>query len=303
MIAEIIEFNEETRNTHKTWKQKEFNVIKMVEESVDILFFYLQLVNFLGKEDERIIEILNMAWEECWKEVDEYRDTVADIELELIKNLSDMEWCLALPKCLNIMGLLVNLYINNELKYEYTGGENLQFYIYDFNKFDKIKELCITSGNDSRNYETNIFMYNKDNSNNFTIKGKLINNDEKVGVIKVAHASTEDSPIFENFSKILGGEHIDIEYNYKRIQACEVLDEEKKEVNVSGNSKEKEYIAQEEIVVYETNKGNVKAYTLSKGDKVKLRSLYSYEQDKYIKVVNEEGRYGWIKLEDNQILE
>ena len=198
---------------------------------------------------------------------------------------------------------VVNLYINNELKYEYTGGENLQFYIYDFNKFDKIKELCITSGNDSRNYETNIFMYNKDNSNNFTIKGKLINNDEKVGVIKVAHASTEDSPIFENFSKILGGEHIYIEYNYKRIQACEVLDEEKKEVNVSGNTKEKEYIAQEEIVVYETNKGNVKAYTLSKGDKVKLRSLYSYEQDKYIKVVNEEGRYGWIKLEDNQILE
>ena len=56
-------------------------------------------------------------------------------------------------------------------------------------------------------------------------------------------------------------------------------------------------------MVYETNKGNVKAYTLSKGDKVKLRSLYSYEQDKYIKVDNEEGRYGWIKLEDNQILE
>lgn len=115
MIAEIIEFNEETRNTHKTWKQKEFNVIEIVEESVDILFFYLQLVNFLGKEDERIIEILNMAWEECWKEVDEYRDTVADIELELIKNLSDMEWCLALPKCLNIMGLLVNLYVNNDI--------------------------------------------------------------------------------------------------------------------------------------------------------------------------------------------
>mgnify|MGYP004700918359 CR=1 FL=1 len=115
MIAEIIEFNEETRDTHKTWKQKEFNVIKMVEESVDILFFYLQLVNFLGKEDERIIEILNMAWEECWKEVDEYRDTVVDIELELIKNLSDMEWCLALPKCLNIMGLLVNLYVNSDI--------------------------------------------------------------------------------------------------------------------------------------------------------------------------------------------
>ena len=30
-----------------------------------------------------------------------------------------------------------NLYINNELKYEYTGGENLQFYIYDFNSLIK----------------------------------------------------------------------------------------------------------------------------------------------------------------------
>lgn len=89
--------------------------INVVEESVDILFFYLQLVNFLGREDGRIIEILNTAWEECWKEVDEYRDTVADIELELIKNLSDMEWCLTLPKCLNIMGLLVNLYTNNDI--------------------------------------------------------------------------------------------------------------------------------------------------------------------------------------------
>ena len=89
--------------------------INVVEESVDILFFYLQLVNFLWREDGRIIEILNTAWEECWKEVDEYRDTVADIELELIKNLSDMEWCLTLPKCLNIMGLLVNLYTNNDI--------------------------------------------------------------------------------------------------------------------------------------------------------------------------------------------
>ena len=89
--------------------------INVVEESVYILFFYLQLVNFLGREDGRIIEILNTAWEECWKEVDEYRDTVADIELELIKNLSDMEWCLTLPKCLNIMGLLVNLYTNNDI--------------------------------------------------------------------------------------------------------------------------------------------------------------------------------------------
>lgn len=118
MIAEIIEFNEETRNTHKTWKQKEFNVIKMVEESVDILFFYLQLVNFVSDEEGKIKTSLSEAWENAWEDVDDYMETSTDTELELIKNLSDMEWCLTLAKCLNVMGLLVNLYADNDISRE-----------------------------------------------------------------------------------------------------------------------------------------------------------------------------------------
>lgn len=45
MIAEIIEFNEETLETHKTWKEKKFDIDKAKEEAIDILFFFLQLLN------------------------------------------------------------------------------------------------------------------------------------------------------------------------------------------------------------------------------------------------------------------
>lgn len=120
MIAEIIEFNEETKETHKTWKQKEFDVNKMVEESVDILFFYLQLVNFVSDEEGKIKETLSEAWENAWKDIDDYIASSADVELELIKHLSDTEWCLTLSKCLNVMGLIVNLYADNLITREFV---------------------------------------------------------------------------------------------------------------------------------------------------------------------------------------
>lgn len=49
-IAECIEFNEELKETHKTWKQKEINEEKQLEELVDILFFIAQLSNYLKEE-------------------------------------------------------------------------------------------------------------------------------------------------------------------------------------------------------------------------------------------------------------
>ncbi len=45
MIAEIIEFNEETKYSHKTWKTKPYNKEKELEELADVWFFMCQLVN------------------------------------------------------------------------------------------------------------------------------------------------------------------------------------------------------------------------------------------------------------------
>ena len=46
LIAEVIEFNEETPESHKTWKTKPYDKEKELEELVDIWFFMAQLVNY-----------------------------------------------------------------------------------------------------------------------------------------------------------------------------------------------------------------------------------------------------------------
>lgn len=46
LIAEVIEFNEETQYSHKTWKSKEYSKEKELEELTDIYFFFAQLLNY-----------------------------------------------------------------------------------------------------------------------------------------------------------------------------------------------------------------------------------------------------------------
>lgn len=118
MIAEIIEFNEETENTHKTWKQKEFDREKTIEESVDVCFFYLQICNLVTGGDKEFVRILSNSWEKAWESIDRYTNYGTDIELELIKHLSDREWCLSISKCLNVMSLLISIYVTNDIKKE-----------------------------------------------------------------------------------------------------------------------------------------------------------------------------------------
>lgn len=57
MIAEVIEFNEETKTTHKTWKYNQVNESKLREEFIDILFFFLQLILRLDYSDHEIWEL------------------------------------------------------------------------------------------------------------------------------------------------------------------------------------------------------------------------------------------------------
>lgn len=199
---------------------------------------------------------------------------------------------------------VVDLYINNKLKERYKDKNYISVHLYDFNKIDEHKEIYVVLGNKIENIESNIFIYCDDNeSNNFTINGSIINNDDKNGNIKISYASTDSSSNFRNYSRVVDGEPMVIDYLYKRVFNCDFVDVEHKEVQVVGSSKEKEYIAKDEIIVYETNVGDVKAYTISKGDKIKLVSLYNYNDNQYIKVVNEKGRYGWIKIDNKQLFE
>lgn len=54
LIAELIEFNEETKDSHKTWKTKPYNKENEREELTDVLFFIAQLYNTFDKEDNMV---------------------------------------------------------------------------------------------------------------------------------------------------------------------------------------------------------------------------------------------------------
>lgn len=199
---------------------------------------------------------------------------------------------------------IIDLYINDKLKETYEDENYISAYIHDFNKIDRHKEICVILGNNIEKSKTNIFIYyDETETDNFIIDGRIINNDDKNGTIKIAYGSTDNSLNFKNYSKVIGENFITVNYIYKRVLHFGILDLEEREVKVIGDSKEKEYVAKYETTVYETNVGDAKAYTLSKGDKIKLVSLYNYKNSKCIKIVNEEGRYGWIKVENKQLFE
>ena len=56
LIAELIELNEETKYSHKTWKTKEYNRDKELEELTDVYFFFAQLINNKSRDGRFQIE-------------------------------------------------------------------------------------------------------------------------------------------------------------------------------------------------------------------------------------------------------
>ena len=59
LIAEAIEFNEETPESHKTWKTKKHSKEKELEELTDIWFFLAQMVNFKLENSDSFVETKN----------------------------------------------------------------------------------------------------------------------------------------------------------------------------------------------------------------------------------------------------
>lgn len=52
LIAECVEFNEETLESHKTWKTKSYDKEKELEELTDIWFFVAQMFNHCEETEE-----------------------------------------------------------------------------------------------------------------------------------------------------------------------------------------------------------------------------------------------------------
>lgn len=94
LIAECVEFNEETKESHKTWKTKEYSKEKELEELTDIWFFVAQMVNYCEATDQiTIIEkrSLNNFFENRDSIYIE-RSNILTIIFDLKANNIDYEW-------------------------------------------------------------------------------------------------------------------------------------------------------------------------------------------------------------------
>lgn len=72
LVAECVEFNEETIFSHKTWKTKEYSKDKELEELTDIYFFFAQLINYLdNNKNEALKDAICLSFDEKYFNTDE----------------------------------------------------------------------------------------------------------------------------------------------------------------------------------------------------------------------------------------
>ena len=71
LIAECVEFNEETIFSHKTWKTKPYSKDKELEELTDIYFFFAQLIHYLDDDKNKDLKkAINFTFDEEYLRTD-----------------------------------------------------------------------------------------------------------------------------------------------------------------------------------------------------------------------------------------
>lgn len=114
MVAEIIKFNEETRNSHKTWKEKDFDIDKMKEEAVDILFFLAQYINHFTKDNFDNVWSTNNYWSKRWEDEKLYKTN----ELKLLDCIISDSRHSPFMRMNLILSELIELYKTNDISKE-----------------------------------------------------------------------------------------------------------------------------------------------------------------------------------------
>ena len=94
LIAECIEFDEETPQSHKTWKTKPYNKEKELEELTDIWFFVAQMVNYSEYMDKITVlekQKLNIFFEDN-KSPYRSKNDILDIIFDVKNSYMDYDW-------------------------------------------------------------------------------------------------------------------------------------------------------------------------------------------------------------------
>ena len=105
IIAECIEFDEETPQSHKTWKTKPYNKEKELEELTDIWFFVAQMVNYSEYMDGITVlekQKLNIFFEDN-KSPYSSKNDILDIIFDVKNSYMDYDWLRFLIRDLMIL--------------------------------------------------------------------------------------------------------------------------------------------------------------------------------------------------------
>lgn len=200
----------------------------------------------------------------------------------------------------------IYLYINGKLMKTKTAYSGLVYWdykvtIYDFNKKDKYKEIAVELYDEMYNTYTGIMRYKSGKLTEYKIDPHNLRGAVNYSTIYAENIrkTTPDGYIHLEVrdlygEKFMGNYTVEVKY---KVDNNGVSKPSTYTFNTLNITKSNNYIAKNKMYAYTTTALSKKAFTISKGSKVKVYSMYKSKGGTvYLKVKNSSGKYGWIKV-------
>ena len=163
--------------------------------------------------------------------------------------------------------------------------------IYDFNKYDKSKEIVFewVGPSDGQirllKFKNSTCKVNRTFQGN--IGGELKSYDPNTGIVTFAESSYG---IYSKFEKAIGSF-----WCYPKVKVNGYTVTNQRTANTSSYVRKNKYIAARKLTAYTSTSGTKKAFTISEGSPAYVYALYQNGSTRYVKVKNKYGKYGYVK--------
>ena len=193
----------------------------------------------------------------------------------------------------------MDLYVNGKKvkKYESLGTPVLS--IYDFNRKDKSLDILVKSEEEDGYVLTNISKYNKGKIKNYEYWGFLDSFNSNTGIIKMVSYGYPSKDYNSGFSNCIGDFAVKVPYKVNKTNINMILSNS---YDVANNVREHKYKMKKQVVTYKNPTSKEKSFTLKKGEKMNVISLYKKGKYEYIRVKNSKNKYGYIKSQSKLIV-
>ena len=173
----------------------------------------------------------------------------------------------------------------------YDCGSNCSYNvkIYDLNKNDKSSEIIVYYSDDD-SYCTRILKF-KDNTCKLNVSyndAQLSSYTSKNGIVTFTEY---DCGRYNKFAKAIGDFGC-----YSKVKVNGYKLSNQYTANTISAVKDNKYIATQNLTAYTSTNSSQKAFTIKKNQPVHVYALYQNGNKRYIKVKNNAGKYGYVKI-------